>query len=104
MCVFIFLLVLIVFFFKQKTAYEMRISDWSSDVCSSDLRPVGLAEKSEALGFRVRGRIGLKAVERGGRDRRWHGRQKPGRRRAAIAHLPVAANDLPEIIGADDIV
>src|SRR3546814_5900944 len=31
------------FFFKQKTAYEMRISDWSSDVCSSDLiaKPVG---------------------------------------------------------------
>src|SRR3546814_7933374 len=28
---------LIAFFFKQKTAYEMRISDWSSDVCSSDL-------------------------------------------------------------------
>src|SRR3546814_10686898 len=28
---------LLVFFFKQKTAYEMRISDWSSDVCSSDL-------------------------------------------------------------------
>src|SRR3546814_5800100 len=27
------------FFFKQKTAYEMRISDWSSDVCSSDLIP-----------------------------------------------------------------
>src|SRR3546814_5169866 len=26
-------------FFKQKTAYEMRISDWSSDVCSSDLHP-----------------------------------------------------------------
>src|SRR3546814_1586165 len=34
--VFCFLL-LICFFFKQKTAYEMRISDWSSDVCSSDL-------------------------------------------------------------------
>src|SRR3546814_6102564 len=29
------------FFFKQKTAYEMRISDWSSDVCSSDLRVAG---------------------------------------------------------------
>src|SRR3546814_13054193 len=28
----------ILFFFKQKTAYEMRISDWSSDVCSSDLQ------------------------------------------------------------------
>src|SRR3546814_8222933 len=30
--------VLFFFFFKQKTAYDMRISDWSSDVCSSDLR------------------------------------------------------------------
>src|SRR3546814_16021716 len=30
------------FFFKQKTAYEMRISDWSSDVCSSDLSLVAL--------------------------------------------------------------
>src|SRR3546814_8970932 len=30
-------IVLYFFFFKQKTAYEMRISDWSSDVCSSDL-------------------------------------------------------------------
>src|SRR3546814_4867957 len=30
------------FFFKQKTAYEMRISDWSSDVCSSGLFPCGL--------------------------------------------------------------
>src|SRR3546814_10614484 len=36
------------FFFKQKTAYEMRISDWSSDVCSSDLR--GLGEEAAALG------------------------------------------------------
>src|SRR3546814_8339904 len=38
----VFLIVYVVFcgdffFFKQKTAYEMRISDWSSDVCSSDL-------------------------------------------------------------------
>src|SRR3546814_1365737 len=30
-------------FFKQKTAYELRISDWSSDVCSSDLRPLPCA-------------------------------------------------------------
>src|SRR3546814_9169124 len=30
------------FFFKQKTAYEMRISDWSSDVCSSDLLMLSL--------------------------------------------------------------
>src|SRR3546814_265474 len=34
LCMFVFF-----FFFKQKTAYEMRISDWSSDVCSSDLQP-----------------------------------------------------------------
>src|SRR3546814_6303289 len=34
---FVFSAVFVVFFFKQKTAYEMRISDWSSDVCSSDL-------------------------------------------------------------------
>src|SRR3546814_4081918 len=33
-------LVICFFVFKQKTAYEMRISDWSSDVCSSDLRIV----------------------------------------------------------------
>src|SRR3546814_8375251 len=33
-----------VFFFKQKTAYEMRISDWSSDVCSSDLPESGEVE------------------------------------------------------------
>src|SRR3546814_8396354 len=33
-----FIEVLIIFFFKQKTAYEMRISYWSSDVCSSDFR------------------------------------------------------------------
>src|SRR3546814_8907584 len=33
----LFSTVLVLFFFKQKTAYEMRISDWSSDVCSSDL-------------------------------------------------------------------
>src|SRR3546814_4136245 len=37
------LVIKLFFFFKQKTAYEMRISDWSSDVCSSDL--VGLYDK-----------------------------------------------------------
>src|SRR3546814_8182171 len=43
-------------FFKQKTAYELRISDWSSDVCSSDLRP-DAANQEEAPG-RIAGRIG----------------------------------------------
>src|SRR3546814_6495886 len=36
-------------FFKQKTAYEMRISDWSSDVCSSDLGCVPIRRKAAAL-------------------------------------------------------
>src|SRR3546814_6266671 len=40
------------FFFKQKTAYELRISDWSSDVCSSDLRV--RIEPSPALAERIR--------------------------------------------------
>src|SRR3546814_8209063 len=46
-----FLVVLFFFFFKQKTAYEMRISDWSSDVCSSDLRiEVGAVVIQQATG------------------------------------------------------
>src|SRR3546814_9444929 len=36
------------FFFKQKTAYEMRISDWSSDVCSSDLSIIGFDDSPTA--------------------------------------------------------
>src|SRR3546814_20282004 len=36
------------FFFKQKTAYEMRISDWSSDVCSSDLTDLSLVGQAPA--------------------------------------------------------
>src|SRR3546814_20618986 len=36
----VFIVYVWLFFFKQKTAYEMRISDWSSDVCSSDLYPM----------------------------------------------------------------
>src|SRR3546814_3930493 len=37
------------FFFKQKTAYEMRISDWSSDVCSSDLQKLSRSLRRESL-------------------------------------------------------
>src|SRR3546814_1933100 len=37
------------FFFKQKTAYDMRISDWSSDVCSSDLDRLRHAERAQLL-------------------------------------------------------
>src|SRR3546814_5572325 len=44
------------FFFKQKTAYEMRMSDWSSDVCSSDLpnrRDQYIAATDSAVGFLI---------------------------------------------------
>src|SRR3546814_3814142 len=51
-----------IFFFKQKTAYEMRISDWSSDVCSSDLG--GVTNMAEAYG-KVTGRPGVAMVTRG---------------------------------------
>src|SRR3546814_14115755 len=42
-----------VFLFKQKTAYEMRISDWSSDVCSSDLRVHARGALHQFCGLRV---------------------------------------------------
>src|SRR3546814_12557861 len=41
------------FFFKQKTAYEMRISDWSSDVCSSDLETIQAQSKREIMSVLV---------------------------------------------------
>src|SRR3546814_6826717 len=41
-------MLLFFFFFKQKTAYEMRISDWSSDVCSSDLALFALPDRQQA--------------------------------------------------------
>src|SRR3546814_6082377 len=51
------------FFFKQKTAYEMRISDWSSDVCSSDLRRA--ADSTRLIGLaRARARWQDRPMER----------------------------------------
>src|SRR3546814_8228952 len=44
------LYVFVFFFFKQKTAYEMRISDWSSDVCSSDLFGSDRTDSLQLLG------------------------------------------------------
>src|SRR3546814_2729913 len=75
------------FFFKQKTAYEMRISDWSSDVCSSDLlegvlRGAALGRQHLEEGFDA-GDGGGAAGERGHRGAargrppgppRWQGR------------------------------
>src|SRR3546814_5660684 len=48
----------IFFFFKQKTAYELRISDWSSDVCSSDLHPRQVGVLAARLGQRFQFVVG----------------------------------------------
>src|SRR3546814_6508693 len=48
-----------VFFFKQKTAYEMRISDWSSDVCSSDLLLARVLQPVAAAGLALAVTAGL---------------------------------------------
>src|SRR3546814_11355884 len=58
---------LLVFFFQQKTAYEMRISDWSSDVCASDLlfapaRRSGLPGADVAQALRRRRERGFRAL------------------------------------------
>src|SRR3546814_10546308 len=52
----------VVFFFKQKTAYEMRISDWSSDVCSSDLRSAMAEPTSANRSARLAGRSAVNAA------------------------------------------
>src|SRR3546814_18218394 len=63
----------IVFFFKQKTAYEMRISDWSSDVCSSDLAKVRAA-KPRTKPYKVTdaNRLYLLVTPSGGKLWRWN--------------------------------
>src|SRR3546814_6453350 len=71
------MLISMIFDFKQKTAYEMRISDWSSDVCSSDLALDALAK--------------LDAREAGDRDRR---AGVLGRRLEHLGDLGLAVDDV----------
>src|SRR3546814_3059006 len=69
------------FFFKQKTAYEMRISDWSSDVCSSDLiddRDIGRLAAGRRHGIAVAHQLGL---HRGGIGLVFEARGAGGRER-----------------------
>src|SRR3546814_5326436 len=70
---------LYVFFFKPKTAYEMRISDWSSDVCSSDLALNGrnVERRRQIVDDRVEQRLDALVLERRAakdRDERLHQR------------------------------
>src|SRR3546814_1562197 len=54
----------VIFLFKQKTAYEMRISDWSSDVCSSDLhRQEGLVARNQLDGHPARAQNFLPVID-----------------------------------------
>src|SRR3546814_4092807 len=94
-------------FFKQKTAYEVRISDWSSDVCSSDLEAVGHAHQPQSLA-RGRGEVGLaeppdaqifglRAAPFGQeqvRDRRAGADHVPGRSRIDAAHEPARTRQI----------
>src|SRR3546814_1845743 len=81
-----------VFFFKQKTAYEVRISDWSSDVCSSDLFELALRIilESEYIGRQLAnwGKDGeapahKRHADTGGR----HSERGEGRQRRCLALL-----------------
>src|SRR3546814_19854160 len=79
-----------IFFFKQKTAYEMRISDWSSDVCSSDLgvRHEEAGGLSSTTGEGVEANVGERRVAIGNEkmmrrigisDENWLGTAQEGR-------------------------
>src|SRR3546814_9426702 len=93
--------------FKQKTAYELRISDWSSDVCSSDLQIVHIDGNAHiALGDRI-------ADTRIGHRIRWLERVDLVERRMEHRRLPgivdtgkgVGTEDLPVILrGQRDLV
>src|SRR3546814_15953828 len=67
MTTFVFICFISFFFFKQKTAYEVRISDWSSDVCSSDLLP----RHAERMGRSTRGARSAPHHRRGPVDARF---------------------------------
>src|SRR3546814_4400724 len=82
------------FFFKQKTAYEMRISDWSSDVCSSDL--AGVTPSADPGIRQRRHRADLRSERDGAADR------APGfDRPAGVRPVPECAPDPAVRTGAD---
>src|SRR3546814_15859494 len=76
-------LLMLFFFFKQKTAYEMRISDWSSDVCSSDLARAG---ERQGAAFDDLGIARLVAVAHH-HDDALHARDQVHRAAHALDHL-----------------
>src|SRR3546814_5245706 len=94
--------IVIFFFFKQKTAYEMRISDWSSDVCSSDLMAIVMPEEMTTAVLDVdqtaAGNVAF------GEGNSWYGDQFDKELRQAVAEyerartaLPVPTHDAPDL-------
>src|SRR3546814_9108255 len=81
------------FFFKQKTAYEMRISDWSSDVCSSDLAwpeacpmAVGICPASHLAAREQQGLQASPPDQHGDRFRCCEARRGPATARPYVCH------------------
>src|SRR3546814_14408881 len=82
---------IVFFFFKQKTAYEMRISDWSSDVCSSDLRRYRPGEWRQGRGRQHRQwrhRRRQRRPRPRHRGRQW--RRPPGDRKSVVSGKSVS--------------
>src|SRR3546814_10295660 len=89
-------LLFLFFFFKQKTAYEMRISDWSSDVCSSDLQGHPPVQRGVRAGGRAHPGVHEGTEGAGPADGR---RDKhPARGRRAAVHLSRLPDDRREEI------
>src|SRR3546814_4091506 len=86
------------FFFKQKTAYEMRISDWSSDVCSSDLIAIGagfLLVLDDQVG---------RFADRAGAETEQHGGVVLGEALEVAVHPALARGGGKRIVGPREVV
>src|SRR3546814_17460611 len=108
MCSVYIVLLCVFFFFKQKTAYEMRISDWSSDVCSSDLVEAGIAahlavgghvdhhhaQRPVAAGLQGEHAVVLDEAGEAAAERQHLGEQARHRRRIVVAGQAVVADAL----------
>src|SRR3546814_5584817 len=85
------------FFFKQKTAYEMRISDWSSDVCSSDLVPDGDPKAEQAMLLKIASQpvSGESTYSTGADVSRFQRSSVPGKAESGAQSMADAAGGIP---------
>src|SRR3546814_14287831 len=87
------------FLFKQKTAYEMRISDWSSDVCSSDLQPGNDLGRGEGCWRKADHESGERARQAGkdhARQRKENQASRPPRQKGQQGHADGCAGQREE--------